>query len=193
MWYVIHEYETFADSRPRHAWRVCHKAETKKEAEQKALELNFDDYCKNKVERFPKNLINKTKLSKTDQLKIVGHVMKMINSKSGSRNAYFGTGYWLSDDTRIKLPKEVHITDIHKYLIKKQSEKEQVEDEESDELTNEEYTGSDTESDTEEKKPTQKNSDKSNKTQKQEDRSHEDRSDEDRSDESDLGGYQTEL
>ena len=51
-WFVIHEYETYNDSIPTHAWYVVNKYKTKEEAELIALDMNFDKYCNDMPERY---------------------------------------------------------------------------------------------------------------------------------------------
>lgn len=114
-WYVINEYETFNQAEPHHAWTLLGVHNNKKDAELQALEINFDLYAKNYRERWP---ITVEKPSRDEKYKIVCHIIKNINAKTGSANNWLGTGCWIT--SAVKLPDTVqcpmNIPDIHQLL-----------------------------------------------------------------------------
>lgn len=108
MWFVIHEYETYNNEEPVHAWTVLDRKKTKKEAEEAAVELNYKYYCENFPERYPE--LNKKSAPKN---KIVKYVLNNINSKTGSENGKFGTGIWIIDASKYNLnEKQTYFTNL---------------------------------------------------------------------------------
>lgn len=119
MWLVIHEYETYCHSEPVHAWHILDRKETKKEAEERAIELNYKYYCENYQGRYPNQ-------KDTSKKKIVQFVLKNINSKTGSRNGKFGTGIWILDQKKYNLDPNVdHFDSLQSSVSETQSHKDE--------------------------------------------------------------------
>jgi len=119
MWYVVHEYETFTDNDPAHSWLIVAEYDNKREADSHALKLNFDDFCLNKITRWPKKYHRKSvdSLDTSDLQQIVLYVLQNVNAKTGSKNQYWGRGYYIISDDRLKIRKGVKkINDIHALL-----------------------------------------------------------------------------
>lgn len=122
VWYVIQEYETFLQDKPFHNWKLIKKCESKDSAENLALKLNFDEYCKGKEGRYPPELTNGNKITKKVKYNIVMYVLKNINKKTGSKNSYWGTGFYIIDDSRIIIDDNEHITDLKELLIEEEND-----------------------------------------------------------------------
>lgn len=161
MWYVIHEYETFTDDKPEHSWLVVNEHENKGDADKEALKLNFDDFCKNKITRWPKKYHrnkNTEDLSTNDLQQIILYVLQNVNAKTGSKNQYWGRGYYIISDDRLKIRKGVKkINDIHALLKDADGHEggtnaDNPSDSESEYFEESEYeSGSDSDSETEKK------------------------------------------
>jgi hypothetical protein len=151
MWYVIQEYETYNDKKPNHFWRVHHEYKNKQDAEKAALKLNFDEFCKGKPARYPHIAVQEHYDTKT-VYKIIEHVLTNINSKTGSKNRYFGTGYWIINSDRITIkPDTVDIPNIRELLTAEELKAREPEESESDESS----SSSETESEKDEKPSTE--------------------------------------
>lgn len=118
VWYVIHEYAVYDDpSQVQHTWKVVGRYESKGKAEKEALELSFNEYCKDKPMRFPKNLRNKTEYKLDDKITIVTNVMCSIQESSAASNQYRGIGYFIINSDDLKINKNVvNVSDIFKHL-----------------------------------------------------------------------------
>ena len=125
VWYVIQEYETYNEKVPNHAWKLIKTCKDKASAEKTALDFNFEEYCKGKDGRYPPEIKPKTtRIDKDTKYKIVVHVLKNINSKTGSSNGHWGTGFYIIDDSRIKLEDDAtYIPNIKELLEAEKSEK----------------------------------------------------------------------
>lgn len=118
-WFVIHEYETYNDSEPTHAWYVVGKYKTKEEAELIALDMNFDKYCNDMPERY-KNIRAK-ELNVNEKYRIVVKTFNNIHKKVGSANQWRGIGFYIISDDRIKVRNGVkNIKDIRACLSKEE-------------------------------------------------------------------------
>lgn len=119
VWYIINEYETFASEEPTHAWRVMKECQNKRDADKEALELNFDEFCKDKSHRWPEKYRKKSSTSLTTEEKkqIVAHVLININDRTGSQNQYWGRGYYIVSSDKLKIRKNTKkIADIHSLI-----------------------------------------------------------------------------
>jgi len=122
IWYVIHEYETYDDKEPHHTWLVSDKCESKAKAELSALAMSFDEYCANKPHRW--RLTDQRKvpenLTQDDKIRIVRHVISNIGERTASENQYWGIGFYIIDNLKLKVNKNVvKITNIHNNIIDK--------------------------------------------------------------------------
>lgn len=122
--HLLYEYETYMDEDPRHAWYLVGTFQTKKEAEDKALDVNFAEFCEDKIFRWGAGKPSKTtNLSAKEKLNIVSKVLKNINMKTGSRNEYFGKGAFILSSNDFNPKNNVkHIDDIAVYLNKEARE-----------------------------------------------------------------------
>lgn len=117
-WYVVNEYETFNNPEPKHAWTLIGVHVNKKDAELQALDVNFDLYAKNYRERWPKEMKSLEKPTRDERYKIVCHIIKNINAKTGSVNNWLGTGCWITSALKFaEAPNcPMNIPDIHTLL-----------------------------------------------------------------------------
>ena len=117
---MVHEYETFTDDTPAHSWLVVGEYQNKRDADAQALKLNFNDFCLNKITRWPKKyhrVKDTDNLDTKDLQQIVLYVLQNVNAKTGSKNQYWGRGYYIISDERLKIRKGVKkIKDIHALL-----------------------------------------------------------------------------
>lgn len=118
VWYVIHEYALFENpNEPQNTWKVVGRFESKAKAEKEALELSFNEYCKDKPMRFPKNQRNKTDFKLDDKISIVTNVLYNIQESTTATNKYRGIGYFIISSDDLKINKNViNISDIYKHL-----------------------------------------------------------------------------
>lgn len=138
VWYVIHEYAIYDNpDEILHTWKVMGRFESKGKAEREALELAFNEYCKDKPMRFPKNQRNKNDLKLDDKINIVTSVLYNIQQSTNASNKYNGIGFFVINSDDIKINKNVvNISDINKML--KHSTNQQEKEEGQVEEVNEE-------------------------------------------------------
>lgn len=121
LWYVIHEYETYDKDEPFHTWLVCGTYENKAKAELECLNLSFDEYCRNKPKRWlpadQKKVKDQDGLKTEEKVRIVRQVISNIGERSSSRNQYWGIGFYIISNEKLKINKNiVNINDIHKSI-----------------------------------------------------------------------------
>lgn len=120
-WYVIHEYETYDQDEPFHAWLVCGTFESKAKAELSALEQCFNEYCNNKPHRWLMTDQRKFKepenIKQEDKIRIVRQVISNIGDRTSSTNQYWGIGFYVISSDKLKVNKNVvKINNIHKNI-----------------------------------------------------------------------------
>lgn len=146
-WYVIHEYETYKSPKkePIHAWYINSTHNTKEAAEAKALELNYDKYCRDMPERCLQRSLT-AEATINEKYKSVIMTLKNIHKCAGSKNQWRGIGYFIIDNKRIKLGSNIkNVKYIWKYLEKEEVSAAKNDDSDDDE--EEDYDEDDEEED----------------------------------------------
>ena len=109
----------FTDEEPTHSWQIISEHENKRDADFAALKLNFDDFCRNKNTRWPSKYQrrNPEKFKTEDLQQVVLHVLQNVNAKTGSKNQYWGRGYYIISSDRLKIDRRTkRIPDIHSLI-----------------------------------------------------------------------------